>query len=342
MHMEWHSVVSMGALGAVFGGLLAFASNRFSVSLDPRVAEINNVLPGANCGACGFPGCNAYTEALVAGDASISACPVGGSQLLGVLSSIMGVATGTLAHRKVARVFCRKECTKRAVYQGIETCRAADAVAGGPESCQWACIGLGDCLRVCSFNAIVINSKGCASVDEAKCQSCGLCPLACPKKVISMVPDSWAIHVDCSSQDRGAAVRQTGCFTGCISCGVCERVCPFKAIHVMGDVEPPEQVQRTRPVRHLAVIDYELCRECSLCSNRCPTRAIHVQLDKTHGAAVILAACNGCTLCAKACPVQAIAGDSGQLHQVNHDLCIGCGLCMDICPEQAITRLMYC
>lgn len=337
--MDISSIVSLGLLGAAFGGLLAFASEKFKVERDPKIEAIQAALPGANCGACGFPGCSGLADAIAAGNADVAACPVGGSAVAKRISEIMGVEAPEFEYRQVAHVFCQKNCDKRGDYQGIETCRAASTVAAGPESCLWACMGFGDCVSVCPFGAISINDKGVAAIDEDKCQSCGLCAKTCPKRIISMVPEHWGIHVDCSSQDRGAAVRQAGCETGCIACGICERVCPFGAIHVMGENEALEQIRKTRQVTSLAVINYELCRDCGLCASRCPTHAITMQHDKMISKVEISDACIGCTICAKSCPVQAISGELRQQHQVDLDKCIGCGLCVEKCPKHAINRL---
>ena len=339
--MDVNSIVSLGLIGAAFGGLLAFAAQKFSVETDPKLDEVLAALPGANCGACGFPGCAGLAEAIVSGEAKVGTCPVGGPTVAAVIGGIMGLVNPSdgLDHRQVAHVYCQKNCDTRGSYEGIQSCRAATSIASGTESCLWACVGLGDCVHVCPFGAISISSKGVAVIDEDKCQSCGLCAKTCPKRIIGLVPDHWTLHVDCSSQDRGVAVRKTGCETGCLACGACERACPFQAIHVMRNNETSEQIGKTRAVTSLAVIDYDLCRECGLCEAACPTHAIRAQLGKTVSKATIGSGCVGCHLCVSACPMHAISGETGGLHSVNQELCIGCGLCIDKCPKHAIDRL---
>ena len=337
--MSLISIGSLAVLGAAFGSLLAVAAQKFQVEVDPRVEAILNALPGANCGACGFPGCAGLADAIAAGKAPVNKCPVGGSNVANVISEIMGVQKQEVEHRKVAHVFCQKGCSKRSEYEGISSCRAASTIGGGSETCVWACLGLGDCMAACPFDAISMTPKGVPFIDEDKCHSCERCVAVCPRKIISMVPDHWAVHVDCSSQDRGVAVRETGCVTGCIACGQCERNCPFKAIHIMGDNENADQIAKTRSVKSLAVINYDLCRDCGTCVGKCPTHAITQQYEKMVSKVVIGEGCIGCTICAKTCPVGAIRGEVREHHVVDTEKCIGCGLCLEKCPRQAITRL---
>ena len=280
----------------------------------------------------------ALAEAIVKGTAKVSACPVGGVECAKAISEIMGIQAPETLTSSVAHIFCQKGCKARAEYTGISSCVAAAAVAGGPESCYYACLGRGDCLRACPFSAIKIDAKGMMTVDEEICTGCGICVRTCPKKIIAMVPEHWMVHVDCSSQDRGAQVRQTGCITGCIACGLCARVCPFKAIQVYRENELSKLPESIRPVVALAIIDYSLCRECGLCAARCPTKAIRVQYEKTQGRIEISSACVGCTLCAKNCPLNAITGEIGKQHYIAEERCIGCGSCIDKCPTHAISR----
>ncbi|MCL2498295.1 MAG: RnfABCDGE type electron transport complex subunit B [Symbiobacteriaceae bacterium] len=338
--MDIQSIFSIGLLGAAFGGLLAYASQQFAVEVDPRVEAISAVLPGANCGACSFPGCNALAEAIVSGSVPVNACPVGGAAVAAKVASIMGVTSNSDERRLVAHVYCARGCNRRALYEGIPSCRAAAEIAGGSDSCIWSCLGLGDCVRACPFGALVIDDKGKAVVDEDKCQSCGLCAKTCPRRVIGMVPDHWSIHVNCSSQERGVAVRNTGCAVGCLACGLCERTCPFQAIHVINEQSDRALVEKTRAVKSLAVIDYSLCRECRLCAAKCPTHAIKVDIAKAFDIVEIdSTACDGCTACVAACPVHAIQGEAGQTHTTDTSLCVGCGLCLNVCPTKAIHRM---
>lgn len=255
------SVVSMGALGGLFGAGLAWASRKFAVQVDPRIDAIEEALPGANCGGCGQAGCRNFAEALVEGKVSVNGCPVGGSEVAAKLAEIMGVEVGDSDERLVAKVRCRggrQEATQRADYIGITDCRAALLVGNGPKGCEYGCLGLGSCVEACPFDAIRMGPNGIPVVDTEACTACGNCVAACPQDLIALVPESKQVHVLCRSFDKGKDVRQN-CQVGCIGCKACEKVCPVDAIHV---------------TNFLAEIDYDKCINCGACAAKCPTKAI--------------------------------------------------------------------
>lgn len=249
----------LGGLGLAFGLGLAIASKKFEVKVDERIAQVRELLPGANCGACGQTGCDAYAECLVEGKCSINGCPVGGEELARKLGEILGVkAEATVA--KTARVMCAgtySSCKVKYDYSGMEDCLAASSLHGGPSACAYGCVGLGNCIRACPFDAIVI-IDGLARIIESKCKSCEKCVAACPKKIIEMVPRCDEYTVSCSSMDKGAVVRKN-CNVGCIGCGKCSKVCQAEAIMLKGT---------------LAKIDPEKCTNCGECMKVCPTGAI--------------------------------------------------------------------
>jgi len=252
--------VSLGAMGLVFGAGLAYASQKFAVETDPRVMAILDVLPGANCGGCGFPGCAGFANAVVQGAAPVNGCPVGGPECAQKVGGIMGLDAGE-AERKVARVLCkggRNVATDRYDYSGIEDCKAANMLHGGQKNCQFGCLGFGTCEKVCPFDAIHMNDQGLAVVDPEKCTSCGKCLVACPKGIIEYVPYGQEVVVDCKNTERGPTVKKN-CQVACIACGICEKACPYDAIKV---------------VNNLARIDYIKCTECMICVEKCPTKAI--------------------------------------------------------------------
>lgn len=250
---------ALGAMGLMFGAALAYASQKFAVEVDPRAAAIRNELPGANCGGCGFPGCDQFAGAVVDGRAPVNGCPVGGKDCAAKISEIMGVTADNSA-RKVAHVICKGDndtCQTKFKYDGITDCRAAMLV-GGDKSCTYGCLGYGTCERACPFDAIHINEKGLAVVDDEKCTACGICMTECPKKVISLVPFGQEVIVNCNNKERGAHVKKN-CGVACIACGICEKNCPHDAVHVKDLV---------------AVIDYDKCVSCLICTEKCPTKAI--------------------------------------------------------------------
>lgn len=255
-----YSATIMGGLGLIFGALLAFASKKFYVETDPRQANIRAILPGANCGGCGFPGCDAFAEALVEGNAPISGCAAGGSALIESLAAILDVEP-VKAEPKIAFLKCggsRDKTVKNCVYYGGYDCRAAAVVPGkGPTSCAYGCMGLGTCVSVCPFHAITIEN-GLAVVDPGKCVGCGVCVENCPRNVLVLVPRKSKIGVSCNSPLRGPDVKKV-CSVGCIGCMLCVKSCPVQAIEMKGS---------------LAVIDPDKCINCGICVTKCPTKII--------------------------------------------------------------------
>lgn len=250
----------MGALGLIFGVLLAFASQKFFVKTDERQQKIRELLPGANCGACGFAGCDSYAEAVTSGKAKLTACVVGGNEIAERLAEIMGVSVEA-EEPKVAFLKCQGRdgaAVKNCVYVGAVDCREAVVLPGnGPSACPFSCLGLGTCVAVCKFDAVSIRD-GIASIDIEKCVGCGVCVEQCPRGVLALVPKSSMMHVACSSPFKGADVRKL-CSVGCIGCGICVKVCPKEAIEMKGS---------------LAWIDPAKCINCRLCSSKCPVHAI--------------------------------------------------------------------
>lgn len=256
-----NSVVSLSAMGLVFGAGLSYAASVFAVETDPKELEVLGVLPGANCGGCGFPGCAGLAAAIAKGEAPTNACPVGGADVAEQVAQIMGVDAqqGT---KIVAKVLCkgtRDKALDKAEYAGITDCRAAMLVSGGgPKSCEFGCMGFGTCEAVCPFDAIHVNEGGVAVVDEEKCVACGKCVVACPKQIIELKRADKEVIVECMNKDIGKHVKMN-CSVACIACRMCEKNCPHDAIHVVNNV---------------AKIDYDKCTECMICVEKCPTKAI--------------------------------------------------------------------
>ncbi len=255
-----YAVLVLGVLGCVFGAVLAFASKIFEVQKDPRVEEIQETLPGANCGGCGFAGCSACAAAIASGQAPVNACPVCSGERVSRIAAIMGVEVEA-AERRVAFVRCTggARANKKYEYIGISDCVGAMKVAGnGPLECAYGCLGFGNCVRACAFDAIHINENGVAEVDRDLCTNCGQCREACPRGLIGEIPYAADITVGCASKEKGAVSRQQ-CAASCIGCRLCEKNCPSDAIHVVDNV---------------AVIDYSKCTSCGTCVSKCPRKVL--------------------------------------------------------------------
>lgn len=258
MEKIFYAIAVLGALGALFGVILSVASKVFAVKTDPRLPKLKDALPGANCGGCGFAGCQAYAQAVLDGKAAIGLCAAGGAESAKMMSEIMGVES-VAVERKVAMVKCRgQKHLQKGRYEGIADCRAAMFVAGnGPTACPSGCLGYGTCESVCKFGAISVEN-GVARVNAEKCTGCMQCIEACPRKVIVPVTYHEDIVIACSNQERGAYTRMV-CDLGCVGCHLCERQCEYDAIHV---------------INNLARIDYSKCVSCGRCAAVCPRHLI--------------------------------------------------------------------
>jgi len=226
-------IAIMAGLGIVLAVLLGYAAEVFAVKQEPKVEEILLVLPGVNCGGCGFAGCEAYAKGVALQGASPSLCTVGGNPVANQIGDIMGVKVNA-QEVMVAYVKCNGDCNKakdKYEYHGIMDCVSAAALpGGGAKSCTYGCLGLGTCVGVCEFDAIIIRD-GIAIIDENKCTNCGACVKACPKNIIESVPLNSRVRVACNSLDSARDIMQN-CEVGCIACKKCEKACEYDAIHV--------------------------------------------------------------------------------------------------------------
>jgi Na+-translocating ferredoxin:NAD+ oxidoreductase RNF subunit RnfB len=216
------SVAILGGVGLVFAVFIALAYSKLRVVEDPRIDAVAAMLPGANCGACGLPGCRSFAEQAVAGGIAPAACNVINGEGAAQIAAYLGVDAGE-ANRKVARLLCAggsDVATRRAEYRGLETCGAASAVAGGGKGCAWGCLGFGDCAVSCRFDAIHMNEVGLPVVDIAACTACGDCVTACPKNLFEIIPLDQKLLVQCRSMIEGDGARAT-CAVACTACGKC-------------------------------------------------------------------------------------------------------------------------
>ncbi len=256
-----YSILSMGGIGLLFSILIALANKKLHVEEDPRIGQISELLPNANCGACGFAGCANFAEALVGGKADLSSCPVTGNDAREVIARILGVDVAT-GERQVAVVFCRGGdgiVARQAEYRGVATCSAAQIVGGGERACSYGCIGLGDCVVACPFDAIHMNPERIPVVDRAKCTGCGKCVTACPRGVIELHPISHHVFVMCKNEDNPKVSRSV-CKHACLACMICERAVNGQGFKV---------------VNNLARVDHAVyTKELVLPTEKCPTKCI--------------------------------------------------------------------
>ncbi len=263
------AVIVLGCIALIAALILFFCSKKFAVQEDPRVGQVTAVLPGANCGGCGFPGCSGMADALVKASDKGSLeglnCPVGGADVMSQVADLLGMAIAN-SEPMVAVVRCNGSCEFRpriATYDGLDTCAAMNACGAGETGCGFGCLGCGDCVAACQFNAIRINPEtGVPEVDDEKCTSCGACVKACPRHIIELRkkgPKNRRVYVSCVNKDKGA-VAMKACKAACIGCGKCLKECKFEAITIENNV---------------SYIDFNKCRLCKKCVEVCPTKAIH-------------------------------------------------------------------
>jgi electron transport complex protein RnfB len=273
MTLVIYAVAALCFIGLISAVLLATAAQKFHVEVDPRVQHILDVLPGANCGACGRPGCFAAAEAVVEGTAPVTVCVAGGQDVADHVATVMGADKC-----EVAKVVSCRHCgggVNAAIayeYSGVRSCQAVAKLAGGSIQCPYGCLGHGDCMRACPFDAIAFDGRGLPVIDLAKCTGCGVCVTECPRGgtgLLELVPQDGAVAVRCSSRDK-VKDRRGYCTMSCIACKKCERACTSDAIHV---------------IDMMAVVDYDNCTACHACVAVCPQDCI----DVTGRDAVLLA-----------------------------------------------------
>lgn len=269
MEFLFTALLVLGGIGCLAAAILYWCSVRFAVHEDPRIAQVNALLPGANCGGCGFAGCNGMAEALVKGadNGGIDGlnCPVGGAKTMAQVADTLHLAAGNAAP-KIAVVRCNGNCDNRprtVDYGGLRSCGAMHLCGNGETGCGYGCLGCGDCVSACQFEALHMNPQtGLPEVDQERCTACGACAKVCPRHVIELRkkgPKDRRVFVACVNRDKGA-VAMKACKAACIGCGKCAKECQFEAITVEGQ---------------LSYIDAEKCRLCRKCVEVCPTKAIH-------------------------------------------------------------------
>lgn len=260
-----YSVSVLGSVSIIIALMLSFAAKKFKVQTDPRKDIILSFLPGANCAACGYTGCEQYAEAIITQNVDITLCRPGGAEVSKKIADLLGKES-IQQQRVVAVVMCAggNRAKNEFLYLGITRCDIATKFFNGYKSCKYGCLGFGDCVEVCPFNAIYINQYGVAEVDVLKCTGCGLCVKSCPKNIIKLVPCNFQTHILCSSTDKGVVVKQI-CSVGCIGCGLCVKACPVQDIKLQNN---------------LAVMNYDKCDNCGVCVVKCPVKTIVGKIKK--------------------------------------------------------------
>lgn len=265
MYLTLIAVISLGSVGIVLAVILYAASQKFKVFENPLIDDVEKVLPGANCGACGYPGCRNFAETCVNSvEMDKLKCPVGGNETMIKVASILGKQV-IMTEPTLAVLRCNGTCEYRPTtgkYDGASSCTIAALTSGGDTACTYGCLGLADCVVVCDFDALKMNIlTGLPEVDEDKCTSCGACVKACPKNLFEIRGkgnESKRIFVSCMNKNKGAIARKA-CSVACIGCGKCEQICEYDAIIINDD---------------LAYIDHDKCVLCRKCVEVCPTKSI--------------------------------------------------------------------
>lgn len=270
-------------LALVFAIALAYLGKRLAVKRDARIDEVRAKLSGANCGGCGYPGCDGFATALVEGKAKLSDCAATSKERKDEIATILGVTNSGEATKVV--VCCRggNDAKDKYEYMGYGDCRSMELLAGGRKQCAWGCLGMGSCVDACHDHAIEVNLNGYSEVHQDKCISCGRCIAACPKQIIKRIPASAEYYVACSNHQKGKEVRDV-CSKGCIACGLCVRVCTAEMNNAANEKKAAQESIDGKDnvkiesaisiVDNLAVIDYSKCVNCGKCAEKCPQKCI--------------------------------------------------------------------
>jgi electron transport complex protein RnfB len=323
------SVAILGIAGIIFGALLAFSAKKFAVEVDSRIEGVNAILPGANCGACGAAGCFSFAESVVTGKLDPTACVPGKSEVAQKIGEILGLAVKDTVEMR-AVVHCKgglKEAKQRFEYFGIEDCTAAELLSGGNKACIYGCLGLDSCVRVCPFNAMIMNNNALPEIFPDLCTGCGLCVKACPRNIIELIPKAQKVYIACINPEKGKAVKEV-CEVGCTGCTLCANPKTTPSGDIVMDGNLPK-------------IRYTDNKNLIAGAYRCAPNSFVVEITfppVNYERNV----CNGCpdqpkALCTRICPVKNCITFEAQAKKAvfNKDLCVGCELCIAECPVGA-------
>ena len=254
-----YSALILLALAGLFSVLLAVLGKKLAIKQDDRIDKVKELLSGANCGGCGFAGCEAFAKALVEGTADIKACNATSVESKEKIAEVLGVEENF--ERTVPVVCCvgGNDAVDKYSYMGYGDCRSMELLAGGRKLCKWGCLGMGSCVDACPEHAIEVGDAGYSRITHSMCVGCGICVETCPKKIIKRVPITAKVYIACSNCAKGGKEVRAFCKHGCIACGICAKICPEGAIEL---------------VDNLPVIDYQKCTGCKTCVAKCPSKCI--------------------------------------------------------------------
>ena len=262
----WTIVIAL-IISFLLGFLLGLFKKIFAVKTDPKIQEVRDALSGANCGGCGFAGCDSFAQAVVAGNAPTSGCVAGGPAVAAKVAELMGASAGESVP-KAAFLACHgtKECAQdKGNYNGVKTCKAVNLVMNGSKKCTFGCIGLGDCVAICPFGALSMGEDGLPQVDYSKCVGCGKCVKECPKKLFTLINvNTKGSIARCSNHSENKPQIRKDCTVGCFKCGLCAKKCPSQAIDVSSGI--PQ-------------VDYTKCNSCGECIKACPDHVLNLVQD---------------------------------------------------------------
>lgn len=249
----------LGVLGAIFGICLAIASKKLAVHIDPKLEKLNSLLPGVNCGACGYAGCMGLAEEILSGKQNVNVCKVIDDKSKEKVANFLGQkAEKHIRKTAIVKCFGGTKVKNRFEYTGQQDCKSANLFLSGFKECIFGCLELASCKNICPFNAITMSEENLPVVDAHKCKACNKCVLECPKKLFALIPASNKVYVACISHDCAKDTRNN-CPVGCIDCKMCEKACKFSAIRVND---------------HIAEIDFTKCTSCLACIKACPRKII--------------------------------------------------------------------
>ncbi len=264
------TIITALLIGFALGVLLGLFKKIFAVQVDPKVMQIREVLSGGNCGGCGYAGCDAFAAAVISGEAPVTGCVAGGPSVASAIAKIMGASESSSVEKKAAILACQGtfDCAKqKGIYNGVKTCKAAQLSINGTKSCAFGCIGFGDCVEVCPFNAISMGQDGIPHVNYKKCVGCGKCAKACPKKLFSIINIEVKGPIAlCSCKNDNKPQIKKDCSVGCFKCGLCAKKCPEQCIDVSSGIP---------------VVDYSKCTSCGTCISACPDKVLKFMHDVT-------------------------------------------------------------